>query len=559
MKNAGVHSISKSTSGILGFDEITGGGLPNCRTSLIIGEAGSGKTTFALQFLVNGARENAEPGIFVAFEERPNQIIENAASFGWNLSKLTPQKLFFLDARIDSDTIIGGDFDLAAVLLGIESKVKSLKAKRIVFDSIDILLGLLGSKARQQAELFRLRDWISRLGLTGLVTGKLVPKSAIENIGLAMLPYITDCVVRLDHSVNESQSRRSMRVVKYRGSAFKEGELPFVIDSTGIEVINLGRLPTPKDITVGTKRCSSGVARLDTMLGGGYFYGSSILITGAPGTMKSTLAGSFVDANCTNRKRAVYLSFDELSGETIRNFRSIGIDLGKHVTAGRLLMLVERTGGSSPEQALVRLHKALMVFRPEFLVIDPISALVRSVNDPSSSKLAEQAINIAKSLGVTIVCTSLIESPFADHEGSPVQISSIADTWIHVSYLSKSGERNRALTIVKSRGTAHSNQIRELVVGHDNRITLADVYISDGEVLMGTLRWQKESADRANEDKMGKELITQQAELKLAEAELEIKKLKLAELISSADNRKNQTQAYLPELETLRRGDSQRK
>lgn len=488
----------KAPTGITGVDEVTGGGIPRGRTTLVVGGPGSGKTIMALQFLVNGARDMDAPGIFVAFEETSPRIVANAESFGWKLPELQRQKqLFFLDAQPRADVVQSGSFDLSGMLAALESKVRAMGAKRIVFDALDIVLALLPNAAARRREIYRLHDWLLARGLTGIITakgGSSFPGS-YDDLSFGVMQFMVDCVVILNHAVVLGVSQRNLRVQKYRGSRFDENESPFLIGKRGLEVA-VARTMGQTAVEVSNERVSSGIARLDTMLGGGYYRGASILITGFPGTAKTTLSGAFAEAACRRGERTMFVSFDSDGAEVVRNLASVGMDLQRYVTNGRLRIVSARTITGSAETYLVHIKSLAAEHRAECLVIDPVSTLSKSGNEQTAHSVAERLIDWSKSLGITMVCTSLLDEMKSQSEASsPLQISTLADTWIHLNYLVQAGERNRGMSIVKSRGTAHSNQVRELILS-DTGVTLTDTYTAGGEVLMGTLRWQKESAER---------------------------------------------------------------
>jgi circadian clock protein KaiC len=351
----------KSPTGITGLDEITGGGLPLGRTTLLVGGPGSGKTILGLQFLRNGAQNCDEPGIFVAFEETSQRLIGNAESFGWNLPALLDQsKLFFLDAQPTPDLVQSGGFDLGGMLAALGAKVEQMGARRIVFDALDILLELLDDPVAERREVYRLHAWLLESGLTGLITGKARGEEGARSLGeqpFAFMQFMVDCAVTLNHRVVQGVSQRNLRVQKYRGAAFDENESPFLIGENGLEVAvarTLGRI----DANVTDERVSSGVERLDTMLGGGYYRGASVLITGFPGTAKTTLSGAFAEASCARGERTMFVSFDSDGSEVIRNLASVGIRLDRYIEDGTLRMISARTITGSAETYLVRIKHA---------------------------------------------------------------------------------------------------------------------------------------------------------------------------------------------------------
>jgi circadian clock protein KaiC len=485
---------SNARTGIEGFDEITHGGLPRGRTTLIEGGAGSGKTIMALQTLVNGARFDNEPGIFVAFEESSKRIAANASKFGWDLPSLQKENLFFLDAQQSPDLVRMGDFDLIGMLAALDAKAREMKARRIVIDAVDVILALLNDPAAEQREMYRLHEWLLSHEFTSIITAKSYGRKA-RRPDLSFMQFMVDCAVTLDHRVVQGVSQRNMRVIKFRGSAFSEDEAPFLIGPAGLEVAGaheMGRMEPP----VTAERVSSGVPRLDVMLGGGYYRGASILITGFPGTAKSTLSGAFAEAACLRGERTLFISFDSDANEVVRNLASVHIRLERFVKNGLLRLVSARSITGSAENHLMQIKIRAKEHKARCLVIDPISALANSGNKGTAHSVAERLIDWAKTAGITVVCTSLLDRTEPQSEGTPLQISTIADTWIHLNYLVHAGERNRGLSIVKSRGTAHSNQVRELILSSTG-VTLADAYTAGGEVVMGTLRWEKERAVRA--------------------------------------------------------------
>ncbi|CAN5305746.1 circadian clock protein KaiC [soil metagenome] len=515
----------KAPTGITGLDEITGGGLPHGRTTLLAGGPGSGKTILALQFLVHGARHCKEPGIFVAFEETSQRIVANAESFGWALPELLKkEKIYFLDVQPMPDLVQSGSFDLSGMLAALDAQIKNMHAHRIVFDALDIVLSLLPDQAAKRREIYRLHDWLLARGLTGLVTGKAGGDSAssLSDQPFGFMQFMVDCAIILNHSVVLGVSQRNLRVQKYRGSAFDENESPFLIGAVGLEVAvarTLGRV----DANVTNERVSSGVKRLDTMLGGGYYRGASVLITGFPGTAKTTLSGAFAEAACRRGERTMFVSFDSDGSEVIRNLASVGIRLDRYAKNGSLRMISARTITGSAETYLVRIKMLAMEHNARCLVIDPVSTLSKSGNELTAHSVAERLIDWSKSQGITLVCTSLLDEMASQNEGgSPLQISTLADTWLHLNYLVQAGERNRGMSIIKSRGTAHSNQVRELILS-DAGVTLADTYTAGGEVLMGTLRWEKESAERVATEVAEVAAKLKNVRLDAEEAELEVR------------------------------------
>ncbi|MEO8580068.1 MAG: circadian clock protein KaiC [Gemmatimonadales bacterium] len=506
-------TVTKILTGIQGFDEITDGGLPNARTTLVMGGPGSGKTVFALQTLVNGTRQKKEAGIFVAFEESTKQIIANAATFGWDLPALERRKLFFLDARLDPEVVKAGEFDLIGMLNLLEAKAKEINATRIVFDGIDVLLGLLDDDVAERREVYRIRDWLSRTGLTGIITQKVSGNDSDHRYNF--LQFMVDCVVVLRQFVVDGSSYRTLRVMKYRGSGFAGDEFPITLTTAGMELTNRG--PTELNYKVTDERISSGLPRLDHMLRGGYHQGSNVLISGAPGTAKSTLAGLFAAAACERGERVLYVSFDEGANQIVRNLKSVNIKLAPHLKTGLLKMYSTRTRGPNVEDQFGALRMKIREHNPTSLVIDPLSALSTKLTHLASADAAQQFLDFLKGEGITVVNTSLMDGLSTD-EATATGISTIADTWIHVSYVVQDGERNRALTIVKSRGTGHSNQVRELTLSNDG-VSLTDVFVAQGKVLMGVARWEWEQEQQAGSKRTKVAAVLKRLQLELSQAE----------------------------------------
>jgi circadian clock protein KaiC len=553
--------IVKAATGIAGFDEITRGGIPAHRTTLIVGGPGAGKTVFALQTLVTAARQYREPGIFVAFEESSRQIIDNAATFGWDLPALERERLFFLDARLSPTTVQSGDFDIAGMLAGLEAKAKEMGAKRIVFDGIDVLLTLLSNATKERREMYRLQEWLAANGLAAVITAKASEDdSAAERY--SFMQFMVDAVVTLHHRMHDRVSLRGVRIMKYRGSGFAEGEFPMIITETGIEVATFGT--SQLDFNVSTERVSSGIPRLDTMLDGGYFRGAGVLISGAPGVAKTTLAGAFALAACKRGERVLYVSFDEAGNQIVRNLRSVGMDLEPFVDSGLLRFYSVRTETRSSEDHLINLKKYLAEFDARNLVVDPLSALAKAGGHIAAVHASLRLLDYARANGITTVSTSLVADE-AMNETTTTQISTIADTWIHLAYVVHGGERNRTLTIVKSRGMKHSNQVRELLLSDDG-VTLADVFTAGGTVLVGTARFEHEArmreqaANERNERALRRKTAEQseariRAQIAALEAELESHRL-AAELAASQEEESEARRSVnLDALKRLRHAD----
>ena len=545
-KSVPLTPLAKVPTGITGFDEITYGGLPLGRTTLVRGGAGCGKTVFAVQSLVSRARDRGEPGILVAFEENANQIVANAATLGWDIPALAAKRLFFLDASLSPEMVQGGDFDLTRLLNVLQAISEEAGAKHIVFDGIDVLLRLLDNPVAERREIYRVRDWLARSGLTAIITQKVGADDDRSWHHYSFMQFMADCVVNLGHQVVAGSSFRNVRVMKYRGSGFLGDEFPITITQSGIQVTNRG--PVELHYVVTDERISSGLPRLDAMLSGGYYRGSNVLISGAPGTAKSTLAGLFVAAACERGERAMYVNFDEGATQIVRNLSSVGIRLAPHLKSGLLKIYSTRTRGPNIEDQFGELRRVIRAHQPTCLVVDPLSALSSKLAHVASADATQLFLDYLKVEGITVVNTSLLDGPDVG-EVTATGISTIADTWIHVSYIVNEGERNRSLTIVKSRGTGHSNQVRELTLA-DSGVTLTDVYTAQGQVLMGVARWEREQEERASKQltlraseiarvKLNSAQAEAAARLTVITTEMEVRRAELAlldlELASAKD------------------------
>jgi circadian clock protein KaiC len=515
MGSKAARPLPKLATGIEGFDELSRGGLPRHRTSLLIGGPGAGKTVFALQCLVNAARRQRAPGIFVAFEESLPRIMVNGATFDWGLASLAAKDLFFFDAHLSPTLVKAGDFDLAGMLAMLTAKKKEIDAQWIVFDGIDVLLTLLQDRAAEMQELYRIRDWLADNALTAIITAKLENRTFQEAAHYGFLQFMVDCVVRFERRQEDRVSAQSIQITKYRGSGYAAAEFPVSFGPAGIEVGAAEAAEIAHEAS--SERITAGFERLDAMLGGGVFRGSSTLISGVPGTSKTTLAGKFAEAACRRGERSLIVSYDEAAEEIVRNLSSVGIQLKPHLKSGLLRMYSARTEGISAEEHLIKLRSLIREHRPRYMVIDPLTAIAKAGRLGAARTVTNRLIYMVKDEGITLLVTALSEGEDARAEATDLQISTVADTWIHLSYVVRSGERNRALTIVKSRGTWHSNQVRELVLS-DSGPTLTDVYSAGGEVLMGTLRWEKEAEEGVRKTRQRAEFDQKRRELQFAEA-----------------------------------------
>ncbi len=512
--------LERMSTGIEGLDDITAGGLPRGRTTLFMGGPGCGKTVLALQILVHGAAHHAAPGIFVACEEHADRVRANAESFGWNMAGLPARQLYFLNAQLSPDVVMGGAFDLTGLLTGLEAQSRAMGAKVVVFDALDVLLSLLDNPAAERRELYRIHDWLARTGLTGIITTKLEDETSARAHRYGFVQFMADCAVMLRQRVLHRVAIREMRVVKYRGSAHVLNEVPFVIGRHGIEVgSSNGVHPEPQPFT---DRISTGIVRLDEMLDGGLYRGTNALLTGSAGTGKSTLSGLFLEAACRRGERALFVSFDENARDIVRDLASVGVKLAPHLESGLLTMEAVRTASAGSEDHLMRIKRLLREHQPKCVAIDPFSALAEVGGELAARNAAERLIYFCRNARITLLFTSLLEGRDAALETTPLHVSTLADTWMQISYALQGGERNRGLTIIKSRGSKHSNQLRELIFS-DTGITLADPYAAGGEVLMGTLRIEKENSVRADHGRLQNEIEQKGREIDFIEAERDLR------------------------------------
>ena len=482
--------LAKARTGIAGLDEVTDGGLPSGRTTLVCGGPGCGKTLMGMQFLVRGALEYGEPGVFVAFEESPAELAQNVGSLGWDLADLEARRLLAVDhVQISaSDVIETGAWDLEGLFIRVGLAIDSVGAKRVVLDTVESLFGPLGNEIVLRAELRRLFRWLNDRGVTAIVTGER-GDGTLTRHGLE--EYVSDCVILLDHRVRDQVSTRRLRVVKYRGSHHGPDEYPFLIDRTGFSVLPVSSMGLSHGASA--ERVSTGVGELDRMLdGGGYYRGSSALISGTPGSGKTTLGARFLEAGCERGERGLMLAFEESPAQIVRNMASVGIDLGRWLEGGALRIVAARPDAYGLETHLARSYRAIEDHDPVNVVIDPLSGLNGEAYEIKAT--LSRLIDHLKSREITSVMTTLVTSQ-ADKQ-SGLGISSVIDTWLDVSNLELEGERNRGINILKSRGMPHSNQVREFLITGAG-VDIRDVYASEGAVLMGSAREDREARDRA--------------------------------------------------------------
>jgi len=494
---AGTPTLPKSPTGITGLDEITGGGLPTGRPTLVCGSAGCGKTMLAMEFLVRGAVEFGEPGVFMMFEENAAELTANVRSLGFDLDKLVKQKKIALDhVHIERSEIEEtGEYDLEGLFIRLGHAIDTIGAKRVVLDTVEALFAGLPNHAILRAELRRLFRWLKDRGMTAIITGEKGDGNAITRYGLE--EYVADCVITLDHRVTEQISTRRLRVLKYRGSAHGTNEYPFLIGERGISVLPITSLRL--DHAAPKERLSTGIARLDELLGGhGVFRGSSVLVSGAPGTGKSSIGAKFAEAACRRGERALLFAYEESSAQIVRNMRSIGIDLAPWVKKGLLQIHASRPTLQGEEQHLVTMHDTVKAFRPAVVVVDPISNLTIERSDTEVKPTLMRLIDFLKQEQITTLFTSLTTGGSGTNaaEDSQVGVSSLMDAWLLLRNVEFNGERNRMIFVLKARGMAHSNQVREFVLS-DAGIDLVDVYVGAERVLTGTARVAQAAHERS--------------------------------------------------------------
>jgi circadian clock protein KaiC len=484
--------LKKAPTGIDGFDEITSGGLPVGRPTIVCGGPGCGKTMFAMEFLVRGATQFNEPGVLMTFEETAGDMTRNVESLGFDLQKLVKQKKLFMDyVRIEPSEIQEtGEYDLEGLFVRLQNAIESVGAKRVVLDTLEAVFSGFSNQGMLRAEIRRLFRWMKDRGLTAVITAER-GEGALTRHGLE--EYVSDCVIALDHRVSDQISTRRMRIVKYRGTSHGTDEYPFVIDKHGFSVLPLTSIRL--DHEVSKERISTGIKDLDEMLEGkGYFKGSSVLVTGTSGSGKSTLAAHFVNEACNNGKRALYVAFEESAAQVTRNMRSVGIDLDRHFRSGLLVFQAWRPTQHGLETHLLRIHDLVNEFKPEVVVVDPITNLVSSSMSEVHAVLM-RLLDFLKARQITALFTTLTTTGQAE-EQTDVGISSLTDTWILLRDVELNGERNRCLYVLKSRGMAHSNQIREFLLSSSG-VHLLPVYVGSGTVFTGSARLTQEARERA--------------------------------------------------------------
>jgi circadian clock protein KaiC len=477
-------SLPKTLTGIAGLDEITGGGLPTGRPTLICGAAGSGKTLFSLEFIVKGALEFNEPGVFMAFEEKADELAINVASLGFDLDALQRDKLIKLDyVHIERSEIEEtGEYDLDGLFIRLAYAIDSIGAKRVVLDTIENLFSGLSNQSVLRAELRRLFQWLKDKGVTAIITGEK-GEGSLTRQGLE--EYVSDCVILLDHRVSNQISTRILRIIKYRGSVHGTNEYPFLIDEEGISVLPITSLRLEHPVSA--ERVSSGIPSLDQMLEGkGFFKGSSILVSGTAGTGKTSIAAYFAHETCKRKERCLYFAFEESPQQIIRNMRSIGIEMQEHIHKGYLEFHAARPTLNGLEMHLLSIHKMVKRFKPAAIILDPITNLVTVGSVSEVKGMLIRLIDFLQAEQITVMFTALTLTTVVNEQADE-GVSSLVDAWLLVRDIEFNGERNRGMYIMKSRGMAHSNQVREFVIS-DEGLSLVDVYLGPEGILTGSAR-----------------------------------------------------------------------
>jgi circadian clock protein KaiC len=522
MKKTEKKTLPKSPTGIQGFDEITGGGLPTGRPTLICGGAGCGKTLFGMEFLVRGATQFNEPGVFMSFEETNEELIKNVASLGFDLEDLVKHKKIALDhVHIERSEIEEtGEYDLEGLFIRLGYAIDSIGAKRVVLDTIESLFAGLPNQLILRAELRRLFRWLKEKGVTAIITGErgeeMLTRQGLEE-------YVSDCVIMLDHRVTEQTSTRRIRVVKYRGSMHGTNEYPFLIDENGFSVLPVTSLGL-KHI-VSNERISSGITALDKMLEGkGYYLGSTVLVSGTAGVGKTSIAAHFAEAACKRGERVLFFCFEESPNQLMRNMLSVGIKLETWVQKGLLQFQATRPTFYGLEMHLAVTHKVVNEFKPQVVILDPINTFIIGEKEFEVKTMLMRIVDFLKANQITALFTSLTLGESA-LESSDVGISSLIDTWLLLRDIELNGERNRGMYVLKSRGMANSNQIREFILTNHG-VELREVYVGANGVLTGSARIAQEANENA-------EVLTRKQDVERKKREIERKRKALEAQIAA--------------------------
>lgn len=508
-KNRVLDPLEKSPTGIQGLDEITGGGLPQGRPTIVCGGPGCGKTMLASEFLVRGATEFGEPGVFMAFEETPEELTQNVASLGFDLQSLCAKKKLFLDyVYVERSEIQEtGEYDLEGLFIRLQHAISAIGAKRVVLDIIEALFSGFSNPAVLRAEIRRLFRWLKDKGLTTVITAERGDGNLTRQ---GLEEYVSDCVILLDHRVVDQASTRRLRIIKYRGSLHGADEYPFLIGENGISVLPISSLGLQHKVS--SQRISTGIADLDQMLEGkGLYRGSSVLVSGTAGSGKSSIAAHFAAAACDRGERCLYMAFEESVSQITRNMRSIGIDLQKWLNRGLLHFSAQRPTQHGLEMHLAKVHQLVSEFKPQSVIVDPITNLITGGTEKEIRSILTRLIDFLKRRQITALFTSLTASG-GDLERSEVGVSSLIDTWLLLRELENNGERNRGLYVIKSRGMAHSNQIREFLLT-DHGVKLVSAYLGVEGVLTGSARLAQQAQEK--EDSLLRKMEVERQRLEL--------------------------------------------
>lgn len=500
--------LEKASTGIRGFDEITGGGLPRGRPTLVCGSPGCGKTLFGMEFLVRGAADRGEPGVFVSFEESADELTRNVASLGFDLDDLAARRMIAIDQiKVERSEIEEtGEYDLEGLFVRLGFAVDSIGAKRIVLDTLESLFAALPNEGILRAELRRLFRWLKERGLTAVITGERGDRTLTRH---GLEEYVSDCVVLLDQRVQDRVTTRYLRVVKYRGSSHGADEYPFLIHRDGLSVLPVTSLGLHHGVSA--ERISTGIPGLDDMLGGeGLYRGTSVLLSGTAGTGKTSLATHVVAAACRRGERCLYLAFEESPSQIVRNMRSIGIDLQPWIDAGLLRFQAARPTLFGLEMHLAAAHEEIDRFEPSVVVVDPMTNFLVVGSQLEVRSMLMRLVDFLKSRSITGLFVSLTSGDAIEH--TDVGVSSLMDAWLFVRFIQSSGERNRALDVLKSRGMRHSNQVREFIMT-DHGIQLVPVYVGPAGLLTGAARQAQEARERAEAVARAQEVERRQREI----------------------------------------------
>ncbi len=554
-------SLPKSPTGIKGLDEISGGGLPRGRTTIVCGGPGCGKTMLGMEFLIRGAQEFNEPGVLVAFEETPQEMERNVASLGFDLKSLVDRRKLFLDYVYVEPSEIQetGDYDLEGLFIRLQHAVDSVGAKRICLDTLEALFSGFSNEGVLRSELRRLFRWLKERNLTTVITAEKGEKTLTRH---GLEEYVSDCVILLDHRVREQISTRRLRIVKYRGTSHGADEYPFLIDDQGISVLPVTSLEMRHKVSM--ERVPTGIADLDEMLAGkGFYRGSSILISGTAGSGKTTMSASFVEAACRRGERCLFIGFEESVDQVARNMSSVGLDLGQWVEKDLLVHEAWRPSEYGIEMHLLRIHKLIDAVKPEHVVIDPITNLITGGAQKEVYSMLIRLMDYLKGRNITAVFTNLTVKT-NELEQTDIGISSLTDTWILCRDLEFNGERNRCVYVLKSRGMPHSNQIREFVMSREG-IRLVPPYIGSGVVLTGSSRVAQEAKEKADALVRSQEIEQRQealerkrsaldAQIKVLKMDFAAEELELERIIKLQQSRETQLELERDAMNRIRTG-----